>query len=121
MAPQLAGFNRAIWRGLENREREWSKRKGKLYVLTGPVFSNSTISMLNRVLIPSHFYKIILNPRDGRAISFLIPHKALKTASLGLYTVSVDDIEQATELDFFSDFSDREEDLFESKVSSLNW
>jgi endonuclease G len=121
MAPQLPGFNRAIWRGLENREREWSKRKGKLYVLTGPVFSNSTISTLNRVLIPSHFYKIILNPRDGRAISFLIPHKALKTASLGLYTVSVDDIEQATELDFFSDFSDREEDLFESKVSSLNW
>lgn len=121
MAPQLAGFNRAIWRGLENREREWSKRKGKLYVLTGPVFYNSTLSMLNRVPIPSHFYKIIFNPRDRKVLSFLIPHDSLKTASLGLYTVSVDDIEQATELDFFSDFSDREENLLESKVSSLNW
>ena len=84
MSPQLSGFNRAIWKGLENRERKWAYRRGELYVITGPVFAHqrgSTVVM-GRVPVPTHFYKIIFDPDEAQALSFLIPHRPLKTASL---------------------------------------
>ncbi len=39
MAPQVgSSFNRHIWKSLEGKVRKWTKKKGELYVVTGPVY-----------------------------------------------------------------------------------
>ena len=37
ISPQLPAFNRGIWKKLEKQVREWAKKEGGLYVVTGPV------------------------------------------------------------------------------------
>ena len=120
MSPQLSGFNRAIWKGLENRERKWANSRGKLHVITGPVFvSKLAKKMMGRVPVPSHFYKILFDPTKGRALSFLIPHRALKTASLSKFRTSIDQIEKVTGIDFLSGLEDTIENRIESQVSAM--
>lgn len=120
MSPQLSGFNRAIWRGLENRERKWANKRGKLHVITGPVFATKVAKrMMGRVPVPSHFYKILFDPTKGMALSFLIPHRAIKTASLSKFRTSIDQIEKATGIDFLSDLEDKIENRIESQVSAM--
>ena len=67
----------------------------------------------------SHFYKIIFDPEKAQALSFLIPHRALKTASLGLFRSSIDEIEKVTGIDFLSGIDDDAEEQIESKVSPM--
>jgi len=40
MTPQLPGHNTGIWKGLENRERKWANKRGRVIVLAGPVYHN---------------------------------------------------------------------------------
>ena len=121
MSPQLSGFNRAIWKGLENRERKWAYRRGELYVITGPVFADrrgSTVVM-GRVPVPTHFYKILFDPDEAQALSFLLPHRDLKTASLVLFRSSIDEIEKVTGIEFLSGIDDDAEEQIESNVSPM--
>jgi endonuclease G, mitochondrial len=119
MSPQLPKFNRAIWKGLENRERKWSNQRGRVYVITGPVFANSKQN--GRIMVPSHFYKIIFDPSKNEAISFLLPHKALYTAQLSRYRVSIDVIEEASGINFFAELEDDVEDELEAEVARMMW
>ena len=119
-SPQLSGFNRAIWKGLENRERKWANSRGKLHVITGPVFAAKVAKRtMGRVPVPSHFYKILFDPANGETLSFLIPHKALKTVALGRFIASIDQIEKVTGIDFLSGLDDKLEGKIESQTSSM--
>ena len=43
MAPQVGnGFNRHIWKSLEQRMRRWACERGVLYVVTGPLYERAT-------------------------------------------------------------------------------
>jgi len=117
MSPQLPKFNRAIWKGLENRERKWSNQRGRVYVITGPVFASRQRN--GRVRVPSHFYKIIFDPAKNEAISFLLPHKALYTAQLPRYRVSIDVIEEASGMNFFAELEHEIEVTLEKDVSDM--
>jgi len=120
MSPQLSGFNRAIWKGLENRERKWARKRGKLHVITGPVYATGlSKKMMGRVPVPSHFYKILFDPTKGEALSFLIQHRALNTASLDRFRTSINQIEKTTGIDFLSGLDDKIEDEIESQISSM--
>jgi endonuclease G len=118
MSPQLSGFNRAIWRGLENRERKWANQRGQLHVITGPIHDGSG-RMMGRVPVPTHYYKILFDPASGKALSFIIPHQSLKTASLGRFISSIDEIEAITGIDFLSSLEDPVEAEIERSVSAM--
>ena len=75
--------------------------------------------MMGRVPIPSHFYKILFDPTKGMVLSFLIPHRALKTASLSKFRTSIDQIEKVTGIDFLSGLEDTIENRIESQVSAM--
>ena len=117
MTPQLPKFNRAIWKGLENRERKWSNQRGRVYVITGPVFASSKQN--GRISVPSHFYKIIFDPAKSEAISFLLPHKALYTTQLPRYRTSIDTIEEMIGADLFESLPDNVEDELEAGVQRM--
>ncbi|MCA1756159.1 MAG: DNA/RNA non-specific endonuclease [Bacteroidales bacterium] len=115
ISPQLPGFNRGIWKKLEDEIREGAPRYDSLLVVTGPVFSEGVIKIgSNGVTIPSGFYKITLmfsgNKIDHAA--WLFPHLEGLKETEG-YIVSIDSIESATGIDFFHDLPQRMENRIE--------
>ena len=114
MAPQVGnGFNRHIWKLLEQRMRHWACERGVLYVVTGPLYENQPIEQLvydkdgdrvddNGVLVdvPSHFFKLAFDPVRIEAIAFILPNRKLETKDLPKFLHSIDDIEDRARLDF---------------------
>jgi len=81
ISPQKPGFNRGIWKKLENQVRIWAKDNELLYIVTGGVLESdlSTIGN-NKVSIPKYFYKVILDYKEPeiKAIGFILPNEPSK-------------------------------------------
>lgn len=119
MAPQIGiGFNRGAWKFLEETVRGWVTCGGRpeLYVITGPVYgSNPGTIGTNRVVIPREFFKIVYDPNSRRAVGFVLPNVRIgSNVDLQPYVRSIDDIEAATGLDFFSTLDRRTQTMLES-------
>lgn len=128
-APQHCAFARGTWRILESLVRDWARRTGGLYVISGSVFdrdgngrrdpSEAAVRMGSsdgeaQVAVPSHYFKIIAEetaPGAVVAISFLLPNTPEKIASgqaaqreyLSKHMVSILTIEALVGLRFFPD------------------
>lgn len=122
IVPQNETNNLGIWKGLENRERAWAKERGILLVMTGPIYDKDTLYIgRSRVPVPSQLWKIIYDPDQRKAISYLIDNKPLYTRDLDKYLVSVDDIEKVTGLDFFSAVTLNQQDQIERESQPRQW
>ncbi|MBN1804404.1 MAG: DNA/RNA non-specific endonuclease [Sedimentisphaerales bacterium] len=112
MAPQVgAGFNRNIWKDLEAAVRGWVQQRGRLTVITGPIFAvrNNSVSYevigRNNVAVPTHFYKIIVDnndPNNVQALAFMMPNQDLSANHYRDYLTTIDEIEKAAGIDFLS-------------------
>ncbi|MBB5191478.1 endonuclease G [Silvimonas terrae] len=72
MIPQSPENNRGLWAGLESSVRDMAVRDGEVYVVTGPIFEGASIKRLNgRVLVPTHLYKAVYNPRKQQAAAYI--------------------------------------------------
>ena len=123
VSPQVNAFNAGIWKRLEEWCRGLAIRRGSLYVVTGPVFPDDeehvTIGQ-SKVTVPHYFYKVVYDPTPpGRMIGFIIPNQVCK--NIYKYAVSVDDVEEATGLDFFSALPDGLEDRLEAECQPNKW
>lgn len=121
MTPQLPGHNRAIWKGLEIRERKWANNFGNVTVIAGAIYTVGYKTIGNGVPVPSYYWKIIFRPDQNEAIAFIIPHKKLSTKYLDDYIVSVDSLEETTGFDFFSNLPDEIENKIESIKYEKQW
>lgn len=73
MVPQDSNNNRGIWNDIEGTVRKEAKRRGKLYVLTGPIFLGNKISALKgRVMVPTRLYKAVLDPVRKEAAAYVV-------------------------------------------------
>lgn len=123
ISPQLPGFNRRIWKSLEEWTRQQATIDSFVYVVTGPVFVNNLGSLgKNEVSIPGYFYKILLKQNDSKmySIAFLIP----QVGAIGRiedYIVTVNSIESITGLDFFPELSKSIEEKTESQYQPKKW
>lgn len=124
MAPQVGvGFNRGVWRQLEEYVRDLLPTRERLIVITGPVYQAPEINVpadktigANRVAVPAAFYKIVYPPRSERALSFLLPNRRLKGRQPREFRISVDAIEELTEIDFLAALPRRRQRQLESRV-----
>ena len=122
MSPQHPSLNRGIWKKLETKERKWAVELDSLEIYCGGVF-DSIIEVIgpNNVAVPSAYYKIIFCPYDlEKSISFIFPNEKCHNP-LSYYVVPIDSIEEKTKLNFFSELSDNQQELFESRVNLSNW
>lgn len=105
MSPQIRNFNGGIWRELEESTRYWTKKFGRLYVVTGPVLTGEIREKIggNGVSVPDQYYKVLLDLDEPeiKAIGFLIPNE-ISVDPLKAYAIPIDEIEELTGLDFFS-------------------
>lgn len=104
ISPQEPGFNKGVWRELEELTRDWAKRFKHLYVVTGPVLSQPIKFWIgeNQVAVAPSFYKVLLDfdEPELKAIGFIIPNQT-STERIEAYAVSVDEVEQLTGINFF--------------------
>ncbi len=117
MSPQLPGFNRVGWRVLEEHVRDLANEYNELYVVTGPIYQGNEGTIGNGVVIPSAFYKVILDPSFDEAIAFIVPHRDVSSSELANFITTIDEVERQTGLDFFAQTPDSIEDNMES----LRW
>ena len=124
MSPQLPGFNRGIWKGLETEVRNWALEKDSIYVITGPILTSiDSFIGENQVGIPKYYYKVLvdLSPPNHSMIAFLLPNSASSDSLLG-FAISVDSLEQMTGYDFFAGAPDQEMvNWMENKLDLDSW
>jgi endonuclease G len=122
ISPQNPGFNRGIWNRLEQQVRRWVDVYGDLYVVTGPVFDSEMASIgENNVSVPKRFYKVVYACEgEGKMIGFVLPNEK-SDQDLTDYTVSVDEVERITNIDFYFNLDDRLEDGLESNLGDFKF
>ena len=131
MAPQVGiHFNRHIWSYLESAVRGWVEQRGALIIITGPVFAvdSNRVSYEviggNNVAVPTHFYKIVVDANDPdnvEALAFLMPNTALSGREYTEFLISIDEIEEATGLDFLSALPEDIQEEVESNKADRVW
>lgn len=123
MSPQNPGFNRGIWKQLEEQVRQWAIDNNAIYIATGGILTKVLPTIgLNKVAVPQFFYKVILDysEPDIKGIGFIIPNKSSQE-SLQHYAVTIDSVEKVTNIDFFYQLPDDQENMIESKIDINNW
>ncbi len=123
ISPQKNEFNSGIWNRLELQVRQWCKRYGTLYVITGGVLENHLVEIgMEDVDVPKAFFKVILRKKgdDYKVLAFLIPHEE-STNPLSDFLIPVDRLETATGLDFFYGLDDDLEEKIELGVKLSDW
>ncbi len=123
MSPQLPGFNRGIWKSLEELVRSWAIENNSIYVVTGPVLSSGLKTIgVNGVSVPNYYYKVILDYSESstKAIGFILPNQS-SDRQLQEFAVSVDSVEKVTGIDFYYLLPDDQEASLESSVCVSCW
>ncbi|WP_430429434.1 DNA/RNA non-specific endonuclease [Maribacter litoralis] len=123
ISPQDREFNSGIWNDLEQQTRRWAKQYGTLYIFTGGVLESGLEEIGDEdVDVPNTFYKIIVRKKGDKiySLSFLIPNKPQFTSLIN-FVVSVDDIEQATGIDFFNQLPNEKQKVFEGSKNTVGW
>lgn len=117
MSPQKPSFNRGGWKKLETYVRELTLSDKLLYVVTGPVLNgiDSIKSIgINEVTVPEYFYKVIYSPNKQYMKAYLMPNNTIKSA-LDSYIITVDKLEEITDIDFFYNLNDSIQNKLEAQ------
>lgn len=120
MSPQIPGFNRGIWKSLEEQVRKWGKAE-RIYVVTGPVFKDEKGKIgESGVTVPGYYYKIVYSPARNQMIAFVLPNEKSEKR-FSDHVVSVDSVERMTGIDFFEHMPDTLENRLEAKSDYMKW
>ena len=111
MTPQLNAHNEGIWADLEGRVRGWANTSDTTYVVTGVMVSPSSKkekdSYGNSVTIPDSYFKAVLKYSKSstlgtwNAAAFYLEHRAYSGSISKEHSMSIDELEEMTGIDFF--------------------
>ena len=123
MSPQVPALNRGMWRILEEQIRKWALKEKELYIITGPIIrpNYKTIGP-NKVTVPQWYYKIIVDYHQPeiKALAFMIPNRKPQKF-LQSFAVSIDKLEEVTQLDFLNLLPQKVQIQLESKLDLSPW
>ena len=124
MSPQEPGFNRGVWKKLEEWVRDQAELNEEIYVVTGPILTEGSYEKIgeNGVSIPKQYFKVILDYKEPeiKAIGFILSNTS-STLPISSFAVTVDYVENITGLDFFYLLDDSEEEDLEAEVDIRMW
>jgi endonuclease G, mitochondrial len=124
ISPQVPGFNRGIWKKLEEQVREWVKRDEELYIITAGVLTDDlpVIGSRNKVSVPKYFYKVLIDVKEPeiKGIAFIMENVS-SSYPLSAFAVSIDSIQKLTGIDFFPALEDKLERKLETELEIEKW
>jgi endonuclease G, mitochondrial len=123
ISPQIPGFNRGIWKKLEEQVRLWAMDNEELYVVTAGVLIPKLPTIgKNEVSVPAYFFKALLDLKEPelKAIAFIMPNKGY-AEPLQNFAVTIDSLEKFTGINFFHQLDDGLEEKLESKIDLEKW
>lgn len=142
MQPQLNAFNSGIWLNMENwvHNLGFNKTKRKtLFVVKGgtttpttaipsPLLSSDEVYALTyrhcTIPVPRYFWMAILrldNSNQYHGIAFWVEHTKNTASNIKNYTISIDELEARTGIDFFPNLPDEVEAEVEAKRDLTDW
>ena len=111
MTPQLNEHNEKIWADLENKVRGYANSSDTTYVVTGVVVSSSSKiekdSYGKNVTVPDAYFKAVLKYSRSstfgtwNAAAFYLEHRAYSGNISKEHSMSIDELEKITGMDFF--------------------
>lgn len=111
MTPQLNEHNEKIWADLESKVRGYANTSDTTYVVTGVIVSPSSKkerdSYGQSVTIPDAYFKAILKYSKSstlgawNAAAFYLEHRAYSGSVSKEHSMSIDELEKMTGIDFF--------------------
>ena len=111
MTPQLNAHNEKIWADLENKVRGYANTSDTTYVVTGVIVSPSSKkerdSYGQSVTIPDAYFKAVLKYSKSstlgawNAAAFYLEHRAYSGSVSKEHSMSIDELEEMTGIDFF--------------------
>ena len=126
ICPQHRDLNRRLWQTLEARVvNNYAPARGQIWVISGPIFEQN-IGQVNGVDIPTHFFMILVDVGQWPAyrpyiLAFKFPQQPADGSQLDDFLVSVNQIEEKTNLNFFPDFSEEQESDYETNAADEVW
>ena len=124
VTPQPPTFNRGMWARMEVLVRAWTKSAGKMWIVTGPVLTETLPWIGHRVTIsvPKHFYKVMIRKVGNKYVGMAILMSTdLPHATLIEYATTINAIEALTGIDFFPFLDDAVEEEVERATDMKLW
>lgn len=124
ICPQNEELNKGDWNFLERQVRRWAREYGRVWVVSGPVIGSGRYGTIGerRVVVPDAFFKAVMVQDYGkyRSIAFIMGNDDRRYY---LYdcSMSVDELEARTGLDFFASLPDDVEEASESRCRPSDW
>lgn len=91
--PQVANFNRGIWKSLEIHARKLAKKYGEVYIITGTVYDHASVKIGRSVTVPEYSWKVINIPSINTTEAYLLPNTDHYDESFKRYKVTPKEIE----------------------------
>ena len=82
MVPQVHENNAGVWAGIEGAARQLAKREGEVYVISGPAFIGGRLKKIGKVVVPTHFWKVVYSPLQQQAGAYLVTNDNTRTYSV---------------------------------------
>ncbi len=123
MSPQLQSFNGGVWQQLEDQVQKWGRTASAskvYYVAKGAVLKEGTVkgSTSSGITVPRYYWMAILLEQGSNyySIAFLMDHdKSAKVSKLGVFAMSINELEQFTGVDLFFNLPDATEETIEAQ------
>jgi DNA/RNA endonuclease G (NUC1) len=137
MCPQAPLLNQQAWRELEDFTRQWVKKFGTVYEITGPLFwdpkeddpatATGTVQFKvigkGKVAVPTHFFKVVIarqGDRPWQAIAFVMENRKYdRPYHFDKYIQSIAWIQKHTGLDFMPEMDLQEQRRLENQPSPM--
>jgi len=124
ICPQDPSLNRGTWKSVEAREQNnWRPQFCEIWTLVGPAFSPKDELLVSGICVPKVYWRITLDedPENQtlRVIALLFAES--ESGDWAYKSVSVDEVERLTGLDFFPLLPDDIEGSLESAQADSHW
>ena len=124
VCPQDEELNKGDWNYLEKQVRYWARHFGRVWVVSGPIIGSNRYGTIGDrdVVVPDNFFKAVLAPgkKGYQSIAFVMGNDA-KRYYLDKCSMSVNDLEKRTGIDFFAALPDDVEESVEAQYRPADW
>lgn len=124
VCPQNPALNSGAWSTLENKTRQWAERDSCIIIVAGPIYNQRDVQKIGKtkIRVPSAFFKVIVAPyvKEPRGIGFVYPNMP-SPGNMQNYIMTIDAIEELSNMDFFYNLPDEIENKIEAVSSFKMW